>query len=199
MSSSSYTLKCKCGAFEATFLSDPRIVFNCHCHSCVAACKTIEDKEGFAGTSIKSDESGGAATAIWKSNSTTITKADASKIDFVKVGENGKGARPYCTECKTVLFLNFAPSWCAPNRNALTETEGGKAFEPKGAVPNINCKYAFDKNAVPDPKYSTIPFGMLFKFVPLVAGLGCDGSNAKEKALIPQDMSKVEVVPITWE
>jgi hypothetical protein len=61
MSSSSYTLKCKCGAFEATFLSDPRIVFNCHCHSCVAACKTIEDKEGFDGTSIKSDESGGAA------------------------------------------------------------------------------------------------------------------------------------------
>lgn len=135
--------------------------------------------------------------AVWKSNNTTIKTADASKIGFVKVGEAGKGARSYCTECKTVLFNAFLPNWCAPNRNALTKD--GEAFVPTGKVMNIQCKYAFDKDSVPEPKSGSIPFGMIFKFIPVVAGLGCDGSNANEKALNPEDMSKVEAVPITWE
>lgn len=195
----SYNLKCKCGAFQATFTNQPRLVFNCHCHSCVAASRCIESKEGFNGTSIKSDENGGAALCIWKSNNVAINRVDPSKIDFVKVGDAGKLVRPYCTECKTVLFIAFFPTWCAPNRNALVEAESGKAFEPVGEVLNINAKHAFDESAVPNPKHATLPFGMLFKFIPLIIGLIGDGSNANEKALIPEDMSKVEVVPITWE
>ena len=45
---------------------------------------------------------------------------------------------------------------------------------------------------------SLIPFRMLLKFIPILAGFGVDGSNTEE-SLIPEDMSKVEVSPITWE
>lgn len=207
----SYTLKCKCGAFEATLTGPPKIVFNCQCHSCVAVIKAIEDRDGFSGTSIKSTNEGGsdsgdnndykgAAVAIYKSNNTTIDKVDESKVGFMKVGENGKLARPYCTECGTVLFNAFLPNWCAANRNAMTKsgtTEEG--FTPSSPVCNVNCKHAFVPGDIPSPKHSTVPFGMLFKFIPLLTGFRCDGSHTNDKALVPEDMSKVEACPITWE
>jgi hypothetical protein len=40
---------------------------------------------------------------------------------------------------------------------------------------------------------------MLVTFIPLITGLAGDGSNSKEKALIAEDISKVESVPINWE
>ena len=39
--------------------------------------------------------------------------------------------------------------------------------------------------------------GMLVRFMPIILGIWCDGSN-KSEALLPEDMAKVEVVPITW-
>ena len=193
-------LKCQCGAFEAAFDSPPRMVFNCQCHSCVAVVKGIEAREGFSGTSMKCDDSenSGVTVAIFTSNNVTVKKVDGDKIGFMKVGEAGKAPRPYCTECGTVLFNVFAPNWCAPNRNALTNADGS-AYAPAGKVMNVNCKHAFDPAKCPEPKSSSVPFGMLFKFIGLLAGIRCDGSNATTKELQPDDISKVEAVPITWE
>ena len=193
------TLKCKCGSFEATFDAPPRITFNCHCHSCVAVIKSIEARDGFSGTSMKSDDEGGAAVAIFKSNNVTVTKVDGAKIGFMKVGEGGKTPRPYCTECGTVLFNVWAPRWCAANRNALTAGDGSPFVPTCTPVLNIQCKYAFDKDKVPTPKHNSLPLGMLVKFIPLLTGLAGDGSNSKEKTLIAEDISKVESIPITWE
>lgn len=198
--STELTLKCKCGSFEATLDSPPRMIFNCHCHSCVSVIKGIEAKEGFAGTSMKCDEkeNSGVAIAVYKSNNVTVKTVDGEKIGFVKVGDAGKNARPYCTECGTVLFNAWMPNWCAANRNAMT-TSDGSAFQPEGAVTNVMCKSAFVPDEVPEPKSGMVPFGILLKFIPLMSGLMGDGSNAKDKALIPEDLSKVESVPITWE
>ena len=81
MSTDTLTMKCKCGAFEAKFDSLPRMVFNCHCHSCVSVVKSIESKEEFDGTSIKCDgETGGAAVAIYKSYNCTVVKSDKESI-----------------------------------------------------------------------------------------------------------------------
>mmetsp|Transcript_23255 Transcript_23255/g.39752 ORF Transcript_23255/g.39752 Transcript_23255/m.39752 type:complete len:198 (-) Transcript_23255:269-862(-) len=193
------TLKCKCGSFEATFDAPPRVCFNCQCHSCVSAIKTIEAKEGFDGTSMKQDdrEYSGVAIAIFKSNNTTIKTIDGSKIGFVKVGENGPYPRPYCTQCGTVLFNVYMPNWSAANLNAITNADG-TAWKPAKPVMNTNCKNAFDPESVPEPKQKSIPFGFVFSFIPTVLGLRCDGSNADTKELIP-DLDKVEVCPITWE
>ena len=109
----------------------------------------------------------------------------------------GKYARPYCTDCGTMLANVWQPNWCAMNRNALTNADGSP-YVPPGPVLNVNCKFAFDPKQCPEPKHSTVTWGILFKFIGLVAGIRCDGSNAAAKALTPEDMSKVEAVPITW-
>ncbi|KAL7455001.1 hypothetical protein ACHAWC_007247 [Mediolabrus comicus] len=195
------TMKCKCGAFEAKFDTAPRIIFNCQCHSCVSVCKSIESKEGFDGISCKSDEdTGGIAMAIYKSNNCTVVKSDKDSIDFMKVGEKGKMWRPYCTKCGTMLFNVYLPNWCAVNRNCLTNSDGSAYVPPGGKdkVININCKSAFDPDKIGEPKHNAIPFGILFKFLPSILGLIGDGSNT-EANLIPEDLDKVEVSPITWE
>jgi len=190
------TLKCKCGAVECKFDALPRMCFNCQCHTCVAAMKAIEGKEGFDGTSAAVD--GGVGIAIYKSNNVSVVKASSDDIGFVKVGDQGKIARPYCNNCKTLIFNVFLPNWVAANRNALTKSDGA-AFVPEGTIKNVNCKVAFDPKAVPEPKHNSVPVGTIMKFMPLMMGIGCDGSNKSEKALIPEDMAKVEAVPITWE
>jgi hypothetical protein len=43
------TLKCKCGSFDASFASAPRVTLICQCHSCVSIIKAIEAKDGFSG------------------------------------------------------------------------------------------------------------------------------------------------------
>lgn len=142
-------------------------------------------------------ESGGVAVAVYKSNNTTITKSDKESIGCMKVGPEGKIARSYCNKCGTVLFNVYAPNWCAVNRNALVDKDG-EAYVPPGEVMNVNCKSAFDVSKVKGPKHNMVPFRMLLKFIPILAGFGVDGSNTEE-SLIPEDMSKVEVSPITWE
>jgi len=231
------TLKCKCGSFEASFASAPRVTLICQCHSCVSVITAIEAKDGFSGISMKSDEvSGGAAVAIYKSKNITVTKVDASKIGFMKVGEGGLKVRRYCTECGTILFnvrvssvlyvktyissillflclvlicliyiLNtflslkeMNKSWSGVNRNALINADGSTPFICSPAVPlNVQVNDSFDKDRVPEPKHGSVPIVMLVKFMPLVMGLVGDGMTVKE--LIPEDISKVEICPITWE
>ena len=192
-------LKCKCGSFEATFDAPPRLIFNCHCHSCVAVINGIEAKDGFSGTSMKSDEEGGAAVSVFKSNNVAVTKVDGAKIGFMKVGESGKIPRPYCTECGTVLFNVWLPNLCAANRNVLSTVDGSPFVPTCTPVLNVMAKNAFDQNKVPEPKHKSAPLGMLLKFIPLMMGLAGDGRNSKVKALIPEDISKVESVPMSWE
>jgi len=194
------TLKCKCGAIECKFDKPPRLIFNCHCHSCVAAKKAIEGKEGFKG--ISADVQGGVGCAVFRSNNVQIVKASSDGVGFVKIGDKGPMARSYCTECKTMVFNVFLPNWAAANRNCLTNSDGS-AYAPEAAegaksILNINCKHAFDPSACPEPKHDAVPFGILRKFLPIIFGLFCDGSN-KGEAFLPEDMDKVEVVPITWE
>ena len=125
-----------------------------------------------------------------------MVKSDKDSIGFMKVGEEGKMVRSYCNKCGTVLFNVYTPNWCAVNRNALT-TSDGEAYAPKKEVTNIMCSFAFDVDKVKGPKHDKIPFFTMLKFMPLMAGYG-DGSNTEE-SLFPDDLSKVEVCPITWD
>ena len=116
----------------------------------------------------------------------------------MKVGEKGKMARPYCSKCGTMLFDVYFPGWVAANRNALTNSADGSAYVPEGEVTNIHCGSSFDTTKIKEPKHNMIPFFTFMRFIPLLLGIGTDGSNT-EAALIPEDIEKVEVSPITWE
>lgn len=161
--------------------------------------ESIESKDGFNGTSCKTDkETGGLAIAVFKSQNTTIVKSEKERINFMKVGENGMLARPYCAKCGTMLFNVYFPRWVAANRNELTTSDGSVYYIPEGEVTNIHCGSSFDTTKIPEPKHDKIPFFALMKFFPLLLGIGTDGSNT-EASLIPEDIKKVEVSPITWE
>ena len=174
------TLKCKCDSFEATFEAPPCIIFNCHCHSCIAVIKGIEARAQFLGTSMNSDEVSGAAMAIFKSNNVTGTKVDGAKIRFMMVGEDGRVPCPYCTECGTMLFNVWAPIWCAANCNAMTVTNGSP-FESKCTpLLNVNSKHVFNKGKVPSQSIIAC-LGMLVKFIPLLTDLLAMGATARRR------------------
>mmetsp|Transcript_4663 Transcript_4663/g.9961 ORF Transcript_4663/g.9961 Transcript_4663/m.9961 type:complete len:198 (+) Transcript_4663:58-651(+) len=192
------TFKCKCGDIELR-IQGKMTHINCHCHSCVASVKCVEAKEGFDGISGL-DHDGAAFTLVRGTNveyPTDMSTDEArSKIGFVKVGEKGPHPRCYCTKCHTFVGA-VAPSFVLLNRNALFNEDGSK-FVAEGPVQNIMKKHAFDPSKVPEPSSSTAPFGLMMTFFPLIMGFG-KKKGAKNAAFFPEDMAKVEVVPITWE
>ena len=191
--------KCKCGAVAAELKDKPKEDCNCHCHSCVASAKFVEAKPAFDGYSALTD--GGFAYAIVKGKGINFTSDILSEeahknIDFVKVGEKGKMARTYCKGCGTVLG-GFESNMAFLNRNAIFNQDG-TPYVPKHVM-NIMKKHAFDPSKVPEPSAKTFPISGMIGFIPLMLGFG--GKIApKDSALYAgKDLSKVEVVPITWE
>ena len=127
------------------------------------------------------------------------------KVGFVKVGEQGKIIRSYCTGCGTMLGVHRDTA-AGFNRRAIFNNDGSP-YVPAKPVTNIMAKYAFDPSNVPEPKTSIIPigimlvyipFGMLLSFLPNMLGFG-GKVDVKKSALFPKDASEVEVVPIAWE
>ncbi|KAL7460221.1 hypothetical protein ACHAXS_000685 [Conticribra weissflogii] len=192
------TFKCTCGAIEAR-IHGKLTHLTCHCHSCVASVRCIEAKEGFDGISALEND-GVAYTAMRGTQvdytSDMSTDESRSKVGFVKVGDNGKLARCYCTKCGTTIGA-VCPSFCFFNRNALHNDDGSK-FVPNRPVKNVMKKHAFDPSKVPEPSCSTVPLEMAFTFIPMMFGFG-KKKDAQNDAFFPKDMAKVEVVPITWE
>ena len=104
--------------------------------------------------------------------------------------------RSYCIKCGTMLGA-FSEHNAFLNRNAIFD-QNGAPYKSATPASNIMARYAFDPSNVPEPRYSIVPFGMITSFIPNLLGFG-EKMDAKGSALFPADMSKVEVVPVTWE
>ncbi|KAL9180592.1 hypothetical protein ACHAXT_011045 [Thalassiosira profunda] len=193
--------KCKCGAVQADIKGKLVEDCNCHCHSCVAAARHVESKPEFDGFSALNNE-GGFAYAVVKGKNinftTDIQSEEASKnIDYVKVGPKGKMARTYCKGCGTVLG-GFQKNFAFLNRHAIFHQDGTPYFPPKTPI-NIMKKHAFDPAKVPEPSVQTFSLLGVFPFIPLLLGFGGKVAPKDSALYAGKDMSKVEVVPITWE
>ena len=112
----------------------------------------------------------------------------------------------YCRSSLTLMFdiiikpfssQEMNKNWSGVNRNALINADGSTPFICSPVAPmNIMVNDSFDKDLVPGPKHGSLPLAMIAKFLPLLLGLVGEGMNVKE--LIPEDISTVESVPITW-
>mmetsp|Transcript_14603 Transcript_14603/g.29987 ORF Transcript_14603/g.29987 Transcript_14603/m.29987 type:complete len:202 (-) Transcript_14603:126-731(-) len=198
------TLKCGCGAFQAKIKGDSVASFNCHCHSCVAASRFIDERHGDIlnnGHTSALDYTGGCAVSVhWISNVDFIGDSDPlDRLGYVKVGEKGTIPRYYTKCCGTqIITLVQGYLHCGLNRNAVYEEDGEK-YAPAVAPVNIMAKSAFNPAVVPNPKSDFAPLGLIFKFIPLFT-LGSLGiGKSKVKFNTSPEMSKAEVVPITWE
>ena len=81
----------------------------------------------------------------------------------------------------------------------LSVFQDGTPYVPSKPVLNLMKKHAFDPDKVPEPSHETFPISGMIGFIPLILGFG--GKVAPKDAALyaGKDLSKVEVVPITWE
>ena len=180
---------------------------SCHCHSCVASARFIDDKQ-LGGTSIIKDH--GVHQVVYMANDIEFSSpnlSDTTSMDlvgFVKVGPLGKVLRVY-TKCCGTAIGHLEPKFAFLNANCIFEADGSKWLAPN-VIPNIMASHAFDKEVIPEPKYGMAPFSLIVQFLPVFGALlnpfatkfpTSHDALFCDKKLMPED--KVEVVPVTWE
>ena len=199
--------RCGCGKIQLELTTKPWLVTNCHCHSCVAPSRYLDEKYTTQTQHVSAISDGGAALAFFHPNdikfATATSKDDDEPLVFLsclKVGEDGKPVRKYCKSCGT-LFGIVKSQLCAVNRISLyMDKEGTQRYKPQStSITNTMKKYAFDPDKVPEPSYYMAPLSICLKFVN--AYFNPFGQRADEELLkkFEVDDSAATVVPITWE
>lgn len=192
------TWTCKCGEIKANLKGEPVLNFRCHCHSCVAAARFIEEKTEGKGTSILHPDGGGACASPYAGHQVHFctplsTEEGKSKLKFVRY-ENGKAWRCYTTCCGSQMTNCIFPGLVVFNRNGIKNADG-TPYEPPHEVLNIQKANAFDPEAVPEPSHNTGPTSYTYKFLwPVVNPFS---KKIKTSELFP-DSSEAAIVPMTW-
>lgn len=190
--------ECGCGQAQLKLTTEPWNYSCCHCHSCVASTRFIDEK--FKDT--ENHVTGlSAAGAFFLPNQVELLTPMESfpSLGCVKVGPNGKAVRLYLQCCGTQLGVVHKAFW-ALNANCLyADEQGTQPYAPKEPKHHMMKKFAFDPEQVPEPNHSTAPLGVILKFVGiLVNPFGpTTGKDLLEKFSV--DPSSAEEVPITWE
>lgn len=213
--------KCKCGEFQIKLKKEPIKCVNCHCHSCIAAARHIDEKrngQGKNGTSSIDETTLGCAIAWVELKDTEFVDENPSdKLDYCKVGEEGKVVRSYTKCCGSQVHCGCGKSHPVTfhmyNRNGIynvnEDGDGVTKYEPKGYTPpNIMSKFAFTNDdpsiIIPKPKYQYAPLSFPFYMLPSAIkakfgmGLGSLSDDAM-KAIYKDHEEVTEIVPITWK
>ena len=198
--------KCQCGDVQLRLTGEPILNLRCHCHSCVACARYIDEKYNHNGTSMIHSCGGGVCASPYAAGqvkvltplSTSDPSSDgdtSSKLKFVRVGENGRIWRSYTTCCGTQLANMAKPGMIVLNRNAIYNQDGTK-YEPREIPLNINKKHAFDPDSVPKPSHDVAPPSVAFKFVKNIANPF--GARFKDVPELFPAVDAVEVMPVSW-
>uniref|UniRef100_A0A7R9Z569 CENP-V/GFA domain-containing protein n=1 Tax=Pseudictyota dubia TaxID=2749911 RepID=A0A7R9Z569_9STRA len=206
-----YTWRCGCGDLTFKIRGEPALNMNCHCHSCVAYARFVDaqsEKIGGdgKGTSILSEGDGVAMACFWPDQVKITRDLASGRLNFVKVGHDGKPRRSYAKCCGTAM-MGAEPRMWALNRNCIFEEDADSSgddvlrrYEPEDKVCNVMKKHAFDPEKVPEPSADTVGFGdMVTFFGVLMNPLGKKIEKDVLETFRPSAESTVEVVPITWE
>lgn len=198
------TWQCKCGEVKFKLKGEPRIAFNCHCHSCVACIRHV-DAKGLPNTSALSD-SGGAAKALWYLDNVDVTASYLEgKLNFIKVGDSGAVVRSYTKCCGTIVNTaggaTFGPGFRPFNRNCITNSDGSAFSLPD--VVNVQAANAFNPEQVPPPKANGYDCQIITAFAGgiflMKTGISTGAASLLgAEAFFKDPNSVTEVVPITW-
>mmetsp|Transcript_6936 Transcript_6936/g.10125 ORF Transcript_6936/g.10125 Transcript_6936/m.10125 type:complete len:213 (-) Transcript_6936:73-711(-) len=209
----SFVYRCNCGEFKAKLTGLPANSSICHCHSCVAAGRYVDEK--FGGSNKKN-------TSVLRNGGAYITSFTASNVEFdqpdftdeeqhvdllgwLKIGENGDPFRAYTKCCGTLVFTlakKSLPTYCGLNGNCVYLNDGVTPFQPSTEPMNIMTKFAFDAENVPEPKCNYVTWGLMWNVVKNILNIlnpFASGTFKGKDAMFYNEKSTLDTVPITWE
>lgn len=191
--------KCGCGKLQLELGADPFSVCSCHCHSCVASSKYLDNKYKGKPNYSSGIVNGAAAGGFFTPDALLAVSDGELNLGCLRVGPKGKSVRKYAKCCGTQLGV-VEKAFIALGLNSLyTNKECTDKYIPREPVVNVMKKYAFDPEKVPEPSYSVAPLLGILKFLAVL--INPFGPSTKQEILdkFAVNHTEAEEVPITWE
>lgn len=171
----------------------------CHCHSCVASAKYLDDKYKDEPTHSSMLVGGGTALAFFMPNALeTVTEGDLD-VGCLKVGAKGKAGRLYVKCCGTQLGVVQKAFFTLALNSLYVNEECTNKYTPQTPLVHFMKRYAFDPEKVPEPSYSIAPLGGTLKFLSVLINPFGPSTKKEISEKFEFDPAETEEVPITWE
>eukprot|EP00986_Skeletonema_menzelii_P009895 scaffold4629_cov146-Skeletonema_menzelii.AAC.2 len=207
MSSCSFIYRCNCGNFKAKIIGLPVNSVVCHCHSCVAAGRYVDEKFGPKNTSVL--RNGGAhitsftaANIEFEQPDFTDAEQHVDLLGWLRIGQHGEPFRAYTKCCGTLVFTLATKSlftYCGLNGNCIYLNDGITPLQPSAEPMNIMTKFAFDAEKVPEPKCNYVTLGLAWNVAKNILNPFASGTFKGKDAMFYNERSTLDTVPITWE
>lgn len=205
---SNFVYRCNCGKFKAKLTGLPVNSNVCHCHSCVAAGRYVDEKFGSKNTSVL--RNGGAYITTFTAANVEFEQPDFTDAEqhvdllgWLKLGQNGEPFRAYTKCCGTLVFTlatKKLSTYCGLNGNCIYLNDGITPLQPSTEPINIMTKFAFEGDPVPEPKCNYVPLGFLWNVVKnVLIPLPFASAFKGKDAMFYNEKSTLDTVPITWE
>mmetsp|Transcript_19945 Transcript_19945/g.31128 ORF Transcript_19945/g.31128 Transcript_19945/m.31128 type:complete len:236 (+) Transcript_19945:455-1162(+) len=203
----SFVYRCNCGKFKAKLTGLPVNSAVCHCHSCVAAGRYVDEKFGSTNTSVL--RNGGAYITSFTASDVEFDQPDFTDVEqhvdllgWLRIGQHGDPFRAYTKCCGTLVFTLAKKSlstYCGLNGNCIYLNDDITPFQPSTEPMNIMTKFAFDAENVPEPKCNYVTWGLAWNIVKNVLNPFASCNFKGKEAMFYNEKSRLDTIPITWE
>ena len=193
--------KCGCGKLKLKIDGEPFFNAACHCHSCVASSRFLDEKYSSKKDHVSASVEDGSFGGFFKPDQIEVLAENLPDLGILKVGPKGKAVRKYVECCGTLVGAVEKPFWCLNGSCLYQDAECSKNYEPSSSRPIVHCQKSnsFDPSKVPAEAYRLAPFSsIMYLLWVLINPLGpSTDPDTLEKFAV--DAEKADVVPITWE
>lgn len=179
----------------------------CHCHSCVAAGRYLDEKFGPKNTSVL--RNGGSHITSFTAANIEFVKPDftdavqhADLLGWLRIGQHGQPFRAYTKCCGTLVFTLAQKSlstYCGLNGNCIYLNDGVTPLQPSAEPINIMTKFAFDAEKVPEPKCNYVTLGLAWNMFKNALNPFASSTFKDKDAMFYNERNTLDTVPVTWE
>ncbi|KAL3907149.1 MAG: hypothetical protein SGILL_008989, partial [Bacillariaceae sp.] len=193
--------KCGCGKLQLKIHGEPWSTAVCHCHSCVATCRFIDEKYADVKDHVSGLLEGGSFGGFFKPNQITLLSEDLDdfpELGITKVGPKGKAVRKYVKCCGTRVGAVAKPFWCL-NGNCLYEDAAHtKKYAPSRSILHCQKNNSFDPEKVPPQAYGLAPISEILYLLGVLINPFGPSTDPSTLEKFDVDAETADVVPITW-